>query len=190
MGKTWSWCWWCQWWSALQVVVVVMLCMSPVSGARKDAEEGSGSSAPVLKCWECSNYDLTGKFYDFCPMNDTVDPSRAYLGNCTGKCFTHTDDLNDKKIYRGCSTTQWNLPKPLPPDGCYPWYSEIWCVCSTDACNGVKLGRPTSDVEFDAHIDYSKPPGRSGHVSLTGDAITTALLCLLSPALVVISSLH
>ena len=22
------------------------------------------------------------------------DPVRAYLGNCTGKCFTRTDDLN------------------------------------------------------------------------------------------------
>ena len=48
----------------------------------------------TVGCWECMNYDTKGNYYDQCPMHGEVDPVRAYLGNCTEKCFTHTDDLN------------------------------------------------------------------------------------------------
>ncbi|KAK7481484.1 hypothetical protein BaRGS_00027246, partial [Batillaria attramentaria] len=86
------------------------------------ADEEVTAPPKITRCWECQNYDSKGNYYSQCPMNGTVDPVRAYL-----------------VIVRGCTASQWGLPDPLPEDGCYPWYSEIWCVCSTDGCNGVKL---------------------------------------------------
>ena len=62
------------------------------------------ASAPQIKCWECMNYDNDGNFYDQCPMHGTVDPVRAYMGNCTGKCFTHTDDRNADCKYNNNSS--------------------------------------------------------------------------------------
>ncbi|KAL8618402.1 hypothetical protein ACOMHN_050170 [Nucella lapillus] len=156
------------------IIVTITILIKPI------AESSTTSEPPVItRCWECSNYDDKGTFYDQCPINGTVDPIRAYLGNCTGRCFTHTDDLNDQLIVRGCTSTQWGLPDPLPDDGCYPWYSAIWCVCSSHGCNGVKLGTPTSDDEFDAHIDYTKKtqdPENSGHL----EAIDSSLLCFVT----------
>ncbi|KAK7094440.1 uncharacterized protein [Littorina saxatilis] len=139
------------WWRAGVTAVLILLSL---------AQSTHGKAKGVVDCWECSNYDLTGKFYDQCPKDGTVDPIRAYQGNCSGKCFTHNNDVETKLVVRGCTGSQWGLPDPLPADGCYPWYSEIWCVCSTDGCNGVALGTPKKGaVQFDSHIDYNKPAG-------------------------------
>ena len=38
------------------------------------------------------------------------DPVRAYLSNCTGKCFMHTDDLNTEcKCYGKKGEEEWGV---------------------------------------------------------------------------------
>ncbi|GFS09549.1 hypothetical protein ElyMa_004785300 [Elysia marginata] len=67
-------------------------------------------------------------------------------------------------VARGCTDSQYGLPDPLPPDGCYKYYSEVWCVCSTSRCNGKPLGK-AQDIEFDAHIDDSNKGNQLGLTS-------------------------
>ncbi|RUS83256.1 hypothetical protein EGW08_008979, partial [Elysia chlorotica] len=141
-------------------------CLCSGSRCNRDAMEEDG----IKKCFQCINYDTAGNYYRQCPKNARV--RNAYLGACNGTCFTRSYDYNASLVARGCSDSQYGLPDPLPPDGCYKycsdsqyglpdplppdgcykWYSEVWCVCSTSRCNGEALGEP-QDIEFDAHID-------------------------------------
>ncbi|KAK7479570.1 hypothetical protein BaRGS_00029207, partial [Batillaria attramentaria] len=82
--------------------------------------DGTTQNHQVLE--QCQNYDSKGNYYSQCPMNTYCGPRQGLPRDSPG-------------VYR----FPVGLPDPLPEDGCYPWYSEIWCVCSTDGCNGVKL---------------------------------------------------
>ncbi|ESO83819.1 hypothetical protein LOTGIDRAFT_169054 [Lottia gigantea] len=101
------------------------------------------------QCYVCRSY-AEGEFYPHCPKDGDVNPQITWKENCTGHCFTRTDDLDDKLVYRGCSDSQWGLPDPLPPDGCYTYYLEVWCICNKNLCNGIAIGE--GEIEFDAHI--------------------------------------
>ena len=48
-----------------------------------------GTGTGVLQCWQCQSY-ADGHNYTQCPLHHHVDPTRAYIGNCTGRCFMHT----------------------------------------------------------------------------------------------------
>ncbi|CAL1536396.1 unnamed protein product [Lymnaea stagnalis] len=127
----------------------------------------------INRCYQCINYDSDGNYYKQCPKDARV--RNAFLGPCNGTCFIRSYDYDPRLVARGCTDTQYNLPNPLPPDGCYKYYSEVWCVCSTSRCNGVALGKPL-DVEFDAHLNH----GGSGtsHSRLL-QASTPVLVCSL-----------
>ncbi|KAK0065584.1 hypothetical protein Bpfe_005017 [Biomphalaria pfeifferi] len=103
-------------------------------------------------CYQCINYDEKGNYYKQCPKDSRV--KNAYHAPCNGSCFIRSYDYDVKKVARGCSDSQWGLPNPLPPDGCYKYYSETWCVCTKSRCNGVALGTP-QNIELDAHLKSS-----------------------------------
>ncbi|KAK6195931.1 hypothetical protein SNE40_001256 [Patella caerulea] len=103
----------------------------------------------IQQCHVCRNY-AEGQYYPHCPLNSKVIPESTWKENCTGACFTRTDDIDERLVYRGCIDSQYGLPKPLPPDGCYTYYLEVWCICHGNLCNGDGIGIPT--VEFDSHI--------------------------------------
>ncbi|CAG5122356.1 unnamed protein product, partial [Candidula unifasciata] len=90
----------------------------------------------INKCYQCLSF-YQNVYYPQCPRNGRV--RNAYLAPCNGSCFTRTYDRDEKIIARGCTDYLHGLPKPLPPDGCYKWYTEIWCVCSNSRCNGAAL---------------------------------------------------
>uniref|UniRef100_A0A0B7AB75 Uncharacterized protein n=1 Tax=Arion vulgaris TaxID=1028688 RepID=A0A0B7AB75_9EUPU len=107
----------------------------------------------INRCYQCLSFS-DGVYYPQCPRNSRV--KNAFLAPCNGTCFTRTYDKDERVISRGCTTSQWGLPNPLPPDGCYTWYTEIWCLCSTSRCNGAALGIP-QNREIDDHL--KKTPG-------------------------------
>ncbi|GFS09545.1 hypothetical protein ElyMa_004785100 [Elysia marginata] len=111
----------------------------------------------VLYCHQCSNYDLDDKFYPQCPRDSLVLPQMVYSGNCSGACFTRTRNGDAKRVYRGCTDTQYGLPYPLPPDGCYNWNNDVYCLCSKSRCNRQPMG-VTSGQEMDFHLDSIDQP--------------------------------
>ncbi|ESO96134.1 hypothetical protein LOTGIDRAFT_160121 [Lottia gigantea] len=108
-----------------------------------------GAKDGIMKCFNCINYDAKGQHYSQCPKYGTVSLS-AWKMNCTGHCYTRSDDLDPRKVYRGCTDTLPSLASMPPVDGCYTYYLETWCVCKTYLCNGGPIGVGT--VELDAHI--------------------------------------
>ncbi|XP_012941689.1 uncharacterized protein LOC101854738 [Aplysia californica] len=131
----------------------------------------------VFKCYSCVAVDLEGNYYSQCPKNDRVQ--NAYLAPCNGSCITRSYDYDDRQVGRGCSDNVGTIPKPLPPDGCYKWYLDIWCVCSTSRCNGGALGEPKSGVEFDSHLKENDPdssPRAESYALLVFGLITAAFL--------------
>ncbi|XP_076461926.1 uncharacterized protein LOC143294358 [Babylonia areolata] len=128
----------------------------------------------VLQCWECQSY-YQGYYYSQCPLHDQVDVTRTYIGNCTGRCVMHNALDSDHEVevmHRGCSSSLYGLPDPLPADGCYSWHhGQVWCICSVTGCNGVQLGVPGE--RFDAHISSN------GHfLHATSIFVITALLLI------------
>ncbi|XP_041368093.1 uncharacterized protein LOC121382629 [Gigantopelta aegis] len=108
---------------------------------------------PVKQCFICQS-KFKNQIQKHCPGDGVIDKNSiiVYKDNCTGHCFTRTDDLDSELVYRGCTDLLWrpSLPDPLPEDGCYTYYEEIWCICKTELCNGQPLGKPTAD--FEAHL--------------------------------------
>ncbi|KAK6195934.1 hypothetical protein SNE40_001258 [Patella caerulea] len=128
------------------------------------------------ECYVCRSH-AEGQYYPHCPMEGNVNPQITWKENCTGHCFTRTDDLDKELVYRGCVDSQWGLPDPLPPDGCYTYYLEVWCVCGTNLCNGVALGKPKG-VEFDAHIPKKKKETTDGSSSHFVGIVFVSILSL------------
>ncbi|XP_059148055.1 uncharacterized protein LOC131935584 [Physella acuta] len=129
----------------------------------------------INKCYQCINYDMKGNYYRQCPKYTRV--RNAYFGPCNGTCFIRSYDYDEKLVARGCSDNQYGLPNPLPPDGCYKWYSEVWCVCSSSRCNGVGLGTP-KNIEFDAHIKKSGG-GENAALEKKPGALTLVLILMI-----------
>ncbi|KAH9489479.1 hypothetical protein Btru_049367 [Bulinus truncatus] len=146
---------------------IFCVCRMPICNMRQLPEKSSGKSLDylqlsqpqptdsdgVLRCYQCLNYDDKGNFYPQCPKDAQVNMQTTYADNCTGACFTKSFSENTTRVARGCTSSQYGLPSPLPADGCYDWDGAVYCICTTTRCNGAPLG-PSSGVEMDSHLDF------------------------------------
>ncbi|XP_013087549.2 uncharacterized protein LOC106071879 isoform X2 [Biomphalaria glabrata] len=145
---------------------IFCLCRMPICNAAPLPDKSNGLSLDymvnqitdtqdtdgILRCYQCLTYDTEGKFYPQCPKDAQVNVQTTFLDNCTGMCFTRSFSDNSTKVARGCTSSQYGLPYPLPNDGCYDWEGDTYCVCNRSRCNGLPLGK-SSGVEMDAHVD-------------------------------------
>ncbi|XP_071097663.1 uncharacterized protein [Haliotis cracherodii] len=131
--------------TTFSTVVLVLLTFASIPATSDEFNAAEGQ----IVCYECFNI-VEGVYQPHCPKNGSVGPWTWKI-NCTGSCYTRTDDQNPDLIYRGCTDNQPFLPDPLPKVGCYPYYLEVWCICGHSGCNGGPMGKP-GKVELDAHL--------------------------------------
>uniref|UniRef100_A0A2C9KHU6 Uncharacterized protein n=1 Tax=Biomphalaria glabrata TaxID=6526 RepID=A0A2C9KHU6_BIOGL len=132
---------------------IFCLCRMPICNAAPLPDKSNGLSLDymvnqitdtqdtdaILRCYQCLTYDTEGKFYPQCPKDAQVNVQTTFLDNCTGMCFTRSFSDNSTKVARGCTSSQYGLPYPLPNDGCYDWEGDTYCVCNRSRCNGLPL---------------------------------------------------
>ncbi|XP_064615914.1 uncharacterized protein LOC135480090 [Liolophura sinensis] len=113
-------------------------------------EDEEEEKRPQYHCHTCNSGDPKEPNVN-CLGNSSVNYPTTWKANCTEKCFIRTNILYPGTTYRGCTELFPQLPKPLAEDGCYRYYLDTWCLCSTELCNGDAMGEP-SDKELDEHL--------------------------------------